>query len=125
MGLEYSDTPSANEVKVFYVTYNVINYQLVQANEGKTDIDVSTISETSGSYYLDMFYYADVYSIVGGETYNFISNEDGNALINVADETARKVAADLGFATGDKIIITAGFNAKHGITNTIRILELK
>ena len=45
--------------------------------------------------------------------------------VHVCDETARKVAEELGFKVGDKIIMTAGFNAKHGITNTIRILELK
>ena len=35
------------------------------------------------------------------------------------------IAEELGFKSGDKIIITAGFDAKHGITNTLRIIELK
>lgn len=45
--------------------------------------------------------------------------------VNMCDDIAKSVAEKLGFKSGDKIIITAGFDAKHGITNTIRIIELK
>lgn len=45
--------------------------------------------------------------------------------INLCDKIATQVAEDLGFEKGDKIIIAAGFGEVHGITNTIRIIELK
>ena len=45
--------------------------------------------------------------------------------VNMCDDIAKSVAEELGFKSGDKIIITAGFDAKHGITNTLRIIELK
>ena len=45
--------------------------------------------------------------------------------MSMCDKIAKSVAENTGFKTGDKIIITAGFDEKHGITNTIRIIELK
>ena len=45
--------------------------------------------------------------------------------MNLCDEIAKEVAESIGLKQGDKIIITAGFDAKHGITNTLRIIELK
>ena len=45
--------------------------------------------------------------------------------MNMCDEIAKHVAEEIGLSEGDKIIITAGFDEKHGITNTIRIIEIK
>ena len=45
--------------------------------------------------------------------------------INLCDKIATQVANNLGFKENDKIIITAGFGEIHGITNTIRIIEIK
>jgi hypothetical protein len=45
--------------------------------------------------------------------------------MNMCDEIARSVAEEIGLKDGDKIIITAGFDERHGITNTIRIIEIK
>ena len=45
--------------------------------------------------------------------------------MNMCDEIAKHVAEEIGLVEGDKIIITAGFDEKHGITNTIRIIEIK
>ena len=55
--------------------------------------------------------------ITGQNVFILVSNENF--------DIAKSVAEELGFKSGDKIIITAGFDAKHGITNTIRIIELK
>ena len=45
--------------------------------------------------------------------------------MNMCDEIAKSVAEEIGLKDGDKIIITAGFDERHGITNTIRIIEIK
>ena len=44
--------------------------------------------------------------------------------ISMCDEIAIEVARNFGFKKGSKIILTGGFGQKHGITNTIRILEI-
>jgi pyruvate kinase len=44
--------------------------------------------------------------------------------ISMCDEIAVEVARNFGFKKGSKIILTGGFGQKHGITNTIRILEI-
>ena len=45
--------------------------------------------------------------------------------MSMCDQIAKSVAESIGLKYGDKIVITAGFDAKHGITNTLRIIELK
>ena len=45
--------------------------------------------------------------------------------INLCDKIATQVGESLGFTTNDKIIIAAGFGEVHGITNTIRLIEMK
>ncbi len=44
--------------------------------------------------------------------------------MNLTDEVAIDVAKNLGFKKGSKIILTGGFGQEHGITNTIRIIEI-
>ena len=44
--------------------------------------------------------------------------------ISMCDEIAIEVARNFGFKKGSKIILTGGFGQEHGITNTIRILEI-
>ncbi len=44
--------------------------------------------------------------------------------ISMCDEIAVEVARNFGFKKGSKIILTGGFGQVHGITNTIRILEI-
>ena len=45
--------------------------------------------------------------------------------MSMCDQIAKSVAESIGLQSGDKIVITAGFDARHGITNTLRIIELK
>lgn len=40
------------------------------------------------------------------------------------DEITKLVAEKLGFKAGDTIILIAGFGEKHGVTNTLKIIEL-
>ncbi len=44
--------------------------------------------------------------------------------ISMCDEIAIEVARNFGFKKGSKIIVTGGFGQEHGITNTLRILEI-
>lgn len=44
--------------------------------------------------------------------------------ISMCDEIAIEVARNFGFKKGSKIIVTGGFGQAHGITNTLRILEI-
>lgn len=44
--------------------------------------------------------------------------------ISMCDEIAIEVARNFGFKKGSKIILTGGFGQEHGITNTLRILEI-
>lgn len=44
--------------------------------------------------------------------------------ISMCDEIAIEVARNFGFKKGSKIILTGGFGQEHGITNTIRVLEI-
>ena len=44
--------------------------------------------------------------------------------ISLCDDIAIKAAKKFGFKKGSKIILTGGFGVEHGITNTIRIIEL-
>ncbi len=44
--------------------------------------------------------------------------------MNLCDEVAIDVARNFGFKKGSKIILTGGFGQEHGITNTIRIIEI-
>ena len=45
--------------------------------------------------------------------------------MSMCDEISNKVAEKLGFKKGDNIVIVAGFGEAHGITNTLRIIEVK
>ena len=45
--------------------------------------------------------------------------------MSMCDEIANKVAEKLGYNKGDNIVIVAGFGEAHGITNTLRIIEVK
>lgn len=44
--------------------------------------------------------------------------------ISQCDQVVKVVATNLGFKKGDTILFIAGFGEKHGITNTLRIIEL-
>ncbi len=44
--------------------------------------------------------------------------------ISLCDDIAIQAAKKFGFKKGSKIILTGGFGVEHGITNTIRIIEL-
>jgi pyruvate kinase len=44
--------------------------------------------------------------------------------ISLCDDIAIKAAKKFGFKKGSKIILTGGFGVEHGITNTIRIIEI-
>ena len=44
--------------------------------------------------------------------------------ISLCDDIAIKAAKKFGFKKGSKIILTGGFGVEHGITNTIKIIEL-
>lgn len=41
------------------------------------------------------------------------------------DRVANEVVKEMGFKTGDQIIITSGYAQQHGSTNTLRIIEVK
>lgn len=45
--------------------------------------------------------------------------------LSMCDEIARVVATSVGLENGDQIIIIAGFSEQHGITNTIRIIDVE
>lgn len=44
--------------------------------------------------------------------------------MSMCDDIANAVAESLGFKPGDLIILISGFGVKHGITNTLRIIEV-
>lgn len=44
--------------------------------------------------------------------------------LSMCDVIAKEVSAKVGLKKGDQIIILVGFAEKHGITNTIRVIEL-
>ena len=44
---------------------------------------------------------------------------------NMCDSITQIVAESLGYKQGDKVIIVSGFGSKHGITNTLRIIEIE
>lgn len=58
-------------------------------------------------------YYWGVYPVI----VNYIDD------ISMCDEIAKEVAESLGINKNANIIITSGFGQKHGVTNTIRIIE--
>lgn len=45
--------------------------------------------------------------------------------VEVSDGIAKRVANDLNLKVGSNIILTNGFGQKHGVTNTIRIIEVE
>lgn len=45
--------------------------------------------------------------------------------LSMCDEIARVVATSIGLSKGDQIIIIAGFGVAHGMTNTIRIIDVE
>lgn len=44
--------------------------------------------------------------------------------ISMCDEITNVVADSLGYKSGDSVILIAGFGEKHGVTNTLRIIDL-
>lgn len=44
--------------------------------------------------------------------------------LSMCDDIAKEVSASVGLQKGDQIIILVGFAEKHGVTNTIRVIEL-
>lgn len=44
--------------------------------------------------------------------------------LQMCDEITNIIASSMGLNTGDQIIIIAGFGVQHGITNTIRIIDV-
>jgi hypothetical protein len=69
-----------NKVKVFYVTYKVINYQSITDNHANINADSTSgggdiqVDETKTHYYLEMFYYNTTYTTTS-ETYTFLYTE--------------------------------------------------
>ena len=45
--------------------------------------------------------------------------------MSMCDDIANKVADEIGLKQGDHIVIVAGFGEEHGITNTLRIIQVK
>ena len=45
--------------------------------------------------------------------------------LSMCDEIACSVASSVGLKKGKQIIIIAGFGETHGVTNTIRIIDIK
>ena len=43
----------------------------------------------------------------------------------MCDDITNEVARGLEIAEGSQIIIVSGFGQKHGVTNTIRIIEVE
>lgn len=59
-------------------------------------------------------YYSGIYSVPAKYT------DD----ISICDKISIEAAKKFGFKKGSKIILTGGFGVEHGITNTIRIIEI-
>lgn len=45
--------------------------------------------------------------------------------LQMCDEITNIIASSMGLSAGDQIIVIAGFGVQHGITNTIRIIDVK
>lgn len=60
-------------------------------------------------------YYFGVYPVIS----NYVND------ISMCDDITNEVARGLEIAEGSQIIIVSGFGQKHGVTNTIRIIEVE
>lgn len=60
-------------------------------------------------------YYFGVYPVIS----NYVND------ISMCDDIANQVAKSLEIEEGSQIIIVSGFGQKHGVTNTIRIIEVE
>ncbi len=60
-------------------------------------------------------YYWGVYPTIA----NYIND------ISMCDTIANEVATSIGIESGSSIILTSGFGQRHGVTNTIRIIEVE
>ena len=82
LGLAYSENPSTNKVQVFYVTYEVINYQTVEAyirDDRTSSADVNVSSLENGKI-LDLFNY-EMSLVSGGDEYKLVYS-DGEITLN-------------------------------------------
>ena len=102
LGLEYNDNSASNEVQVFYITYNVINYQNInvyQYNNGTADVWSGNVivesrvdkTSVSGKYYLDLLYFEDKYTY-GTDTYKmFYSGDEIKLMFNDGTNTTEYI----------------------------------